>query len=142
LAKVADAAAEASEPWWIIGSAAVALLGATVREIRDVDLMMSEADARHLVARIGISPATDRGYSQFRSAVFATWREPPLPVEVFGGFHLRSPEGWDSVTLRTRETVTVAGRTLFVPSRSELEGLLLSFGRPKDLERARSLRGI
>jgi hypothetical protein len=43
------------------------------------------------------------------------------------------------VTLQTREPVSVGGARLYVPARDELVRLLRSFGRAKDLERARLL---
>lgn len=141
LARLADAVGgEASEPWWIIGSAAVALHGAAVADIRDVDLMMGLADAQRLLAQLGLQPEPDSHHPQFRSELFAVWWETPVPVEVFAGFSLANPEGWRPAVLQTREAVSVLGRTLYVPSKHELHELLLSFGRPKDLDRARLLR--
>jgi len=142
LAEVGDLAADASEPWWIIGSAAVALHGARVANVRDIDLMMSRADARHFLERVGVLSTPDTGHPKFRSEVFGTWRRPPLPVEIFAGFSLTDSEGWRPVLLQTRQAVSVAGRTLYVPSKDELRELLLSFGRPKDLERVGQLDSI
>jgi hypothetical protein len=139
LTMVADAAAAAAEPWWIIGSAAVALHGADVTDIRDIDLLMGLADADWLVAQLGLSAEPESEHPQFSSQLFAVWREPLLPVEIFAGFKLRSGKGWTEVQPRTREPIAVGRRTLFVPAAEELHQLLLSFGRSKDLNRARSL---
>jgi hypothetical protein len=139
LALVADAAAEAAGPWWIVGSAAVALHGAEVPDLRDVDLLMSAADARTLLARLGLPAAPGAPSPLFRSEVFGTWREPPLPVEVMGGFTLAAPSGWEPVAFATREPVRLAARTLYVPSAAELRALLLRLARPKDLARAKLL---
>lgn len=136
----ADRAGEASEPWWIIGSAAVALHGAPVINVRDVDLMMGQNDARRFLASVGVAPEPASDHPRFRSMVLGIWGEPPLPVEVFGDFSLATSNGWRPVRLHSREPVTVGGRSVFVPSAGELEALLLSFGRAKDLERARLLR--
>ena len=143
LARLADVVeGETSEPWWIIGSAAVALHGAAVTDIRDIDLMMGLADAQRLLARLGLQPEPDSHHPQFRSELFAVWREPPLPVEIFAGFRLADSTGWRPVVFQTRQAVRVAGWTLYVPSVDELHDLLLTFGRPKDLERARLLHSI
>jgi hypothetical protein len=80
--------------------------------------------------------ASDR----FRSLVFGLWNNPPIPVEVFGGFSVAIDGVWREVTLSTREPVTVSGACVYLPSREELVWLLQTFGRAKDLERARSLR--
>jgi hypothetical protein len=146
LAMVAAAAEDAAQPWWIIGSTAMALhgipsawLGTGAAHAKDVDLMMSAADAERLLRRVGGELRDAGGSDRFRSAVFGLWRAPPIPVEVFGGFSLAERGGWREVTLATRQAVTVAGARVFVPSREELVRLLRAFGRPKDLERARVL---
>ena len=48
----------------------------------------------------------------------------------------RVGDGWRDVSFRTRQRVEVGGADLFTPSRAELRASLLTFGRPKDLERA------
>ncbi len=139
LGMLAQAAARAAEPWWIIGSTAVALHGGAVARVKDVDLMMSPGDAEEFLRRVGVQPRRGSGDERFRSAVFGVWTQPPLAVEAFGGFELLSGGAWRPVALSTRQAVTVGGAQLFVPSRDELVRLLKSFGRPKDLERSRLL---
>ena len=139
LQMVAAAAHSAADPWWIIGSAAVVLHGGVVGRVKDVDLMMSARDAEGLLRRAGVEPRRGTGDERFRSMVFGTWSKPPIPVEAFGGFELCAGGVWRAVALDTREAVTVGGAQVFVPSREELVRLLQSFGRAKDLERARLL---
>jgi hypothetical protein len=136
---VADAIVGAADDWWIIGSAAVALHGASVPDPRDVDLLMSAHDAELFLGRVGGRPRIGKPSEQFRSMVFGTWHGPPLPVEVMGDFSLATATGWRPILPSTREGKAVDGRELFVPSVAELKELLRSFGRPKDLERARLL---
>ena len=138
LTMIAYITADASEPWWIIASAAVVLHGVDT-SVADVDLLMNSGDALRALERLGVPSIPDTDHAQFRSKVFGTWRDPPLPVEIFADFSIAEGGGWRRVTLQTREPATVAGRTLFVPAREELHALLVSFGRPKDLERARLL---
>jgi hypothetical protein len=38
-----------------------------------------------------------------------------------------------------RERVLISGRALFIPDATELRAMLIGFGRPKDLARARLL---
>jgi hypothetical protein len=139
LAMVGAIAEGATDPWWIIGSAAVVLHGGAVARVRDVDLMMSARDAERFLRRVGAEPRRGTGDQRFRSAVFGTWLGPPVPVEAFGGFDIAVDATWRTVELDTREAVTVAGARIHVPSREELVRLLRSFGRAKDLERARVL---
>lgn len=136
LGMISENASEARDPWWIIGSAAVVLHGRTVAHVKDVDLMMSGADAESFLKRVGAAPTNGRPNDRFRSLVFGVWSAPPIPVEVMGGFSVATPEGWRDVSLVTREAVTVQGRTIFLPSAEELVRLLRSFGREKDLARA------
>jgi hypothetical protein len=127
--------ADAKDEWWIIGSGAVALHGADVK-VRDVDLLMSVRDAVQLLERVGGKLRDGKPSTQFRSEVFGTWYETPLPIEVMGGFSLNTANGWRPVILRTREERRVEGHGFYVPGVGELKELLRSFGRPKDLERA------
>ena len=102
---------------------------------------MSLRDAERLAARLSITLAPGEANDLFRSARFGRWLEPPLPVEIMAGFHVRSGDGWLEVWPTTREVVTAEGATMFVPSREELGRMLLGFGRPKDRARARLLSG-
>jgi hypothetical protein len=136
---VADAVARARQPWWIIGSAAVALHGRDLSDIGDVDLLMSEEDAGRLIASLQLPAVQGRPDPLFRSTLFATWEEPPLPVEIMAGFSLATVAGWREVRLETRQAAIVNDRTIYIPEARELAALLRNFGRPKDLERARLL---
>jgi hypothetical protein len=136
---VAELCAPASDQWWIIASAAVALHGAPVDDVRDVDLLMSGPDAKAALVRVGVEPHAGRATDLFRSAIFGTWHGPPLPVEIFGDFDFAGPDGWSRVVPRSREPVAIGNHTLFVPSAAELKQMLIGFGRPKDLARARLL---
>lgn len=139
LEMISEAASGARNPWWIIGSAAVVLHGRSIAHVKDVDLMMSAADAEAFLKRVGEAPRNGKPNDRFRSLVFGVWSVPPIPVEVMGGFSVATPDGWRDVSLATRETVTVGGRPVYVPSAEELVRLLRSFGRPKDLDRANLL---
>jgi hypothetical protein len=139
LVMVAELAVPAADPWWIIASAAVALHGAPVDDVRDVDLLMSARDASAALLRVGVEPHAGHATKLFRSAVFGTWYGPPLPLEIFGDFDFAGPGGWSRVAPATREPVAIDSHTLFVPSAAELKQMLIGFGRPKDLARARLL---
>jgi hypothetical protein len=136
---IADAVENARDPWWLIGSAAVALHGADLTVASDVDLLMSENDAAGLLQALGLPPIRKAPHPTFRSTVFGRWDEPPLPVEIMGGFEFAAEDGWERVWPLSRQRVLVGGHALFVPSAGELGAILLKFGRPKDLDRARLL---
>ena len=139
LVMIAEAIASACDPWWIIGSAAVSLHGAHVPDIKDVDVLMSRSDAEQVLRNLGLGSRPPTSSTMFRSSAFGTWTGPPLPVEIMGDLKLATPAGWRLVRPETREAVPVDGHQLFVPAAGELIALLRSFGRPKDLIRARLL---
>jgi len=140
LTAVGNLLVDASDPWWIIASAAVALHGANPGHVADVDVLLSVADARRILPTIGIEVERGSAHASFRSSIFAKWNgTTPLPVEFMANFHHRSGERWLPVQPATRLRIDVDGVSVFVPERVELQTMLTSFGRPKDLERARSL---
>ncbi len=132
---VAAAMTGAQGPWWIIGSAAVALHGADVT-VADVDVLLGEDDARVILPAWGMAAEAGEGTALFRSAVFGRWDAPPLTVEFMAGFRFRASGGWSAVAPVTRERVVVDDRPVFVPAKAELVAFLHGFGRDKDLERA------
>jgi hypothetical protein len=142
LAQVAEAAAGARDRWWIIGSAAAALHGADVGDLRDIDLLMSRSDASRLLRSLGLAPAPGAPSDRFRSAAFGRFRAGGLEVEVMGGLRLADGSGWRPIRLRGRESVAVAGSFVHLPPRRELAALLRRFGRSKDLARAAALEGL
>ncbi|MBA3676424.1 MAG: hypothetical protein H0W74_03360 [Sphingosinicella sp.] len=142
LLAVGRAMRSATEPWWLIGSAAMALHGARPIEIADVDLMVSRKDALPLLKRLGARPLGDTGNELFRSAIFGRWTEPPLIVEIMADFSVRTEGGWQPVWPETRETVRFGQEILYVPSVAELIAQCCLFGRPKDGEREKILREL
>lgn len=139
LGEVAAAMRPARDPWWIIGSAAVALHGGSPIEVADVDVLCSVDDARALLERLGLVAIAGAHDPLFQSSVFARWDGPPLAVELMAGFHVRQHGAWTEVYPATRQSVQFEGGSVAVPSRAELRALLLAFGREKDLVRARLL---
>ena len=139
LGRVARVMAGAQDPWWIIGSAAVALHGRDPGGIADVDVVLSVRDADELLEPRGILPDDKPPHPQFHSRWFARWDGTPLPTEYMAGFQLAESGRWQPVTFETREAVELEGETLYVPSRDELRALLHRFGRGKDLQRAAAL---
>ena len=131
---MAAAAGEARDPWWIIGSAAMALHGVTGLVVGDIDLLMSRDDAARLLCAKGIEPAPGERGGPFRSDVFGRWAASGFTVEVMGGFRVRGRE----LVPASRQRIGA----VFVPPAEELARMCELFGRPKDAERARRLRGL
>lgn len=132
----------AHDPWWIIASAAVALHGADAGHVADVDVLLSVDDAKRILPVIGIELRQGSASAVFRSSIFGTWTGAALPVEFMADFHRRAEATWLPVRPATRQRVEVAGATVYVPERTELQAMLTAFGRPKDMKRVRSLMAL
>lgn len=131
LKMTAAAMRDARDDWWIIGSAAVAGHGAGPVDVRDVDVLLSVADARRILPGLGVPLTPGIADSRFRSDFYCQWNAPPVPVDFMAGFHVFG----EALVPATR--IAMAG--VFVPSRGELLAMLRHFGRPKDLARAQLL---
>ncbi|WP_022678425.1 hypothetical protein [Novosphingobium sp. B-7] len=139
---VAHVMENAQDPWWIIASAAVALHGADPGPVGDVDVLLSLSDARRIIPTLGLALQSGSHHAEYRSTIFATWGEPPLPVELMAGFHHCQDGHWRAIVPATRQRIALDSKTLFIPDRTELGNLLQSFGRPKDLARAARLAAL
>jgi hypothetical protein len=134
--------ADARDDWWLIGSGAVALHGADPGTIADVDVLLSEADARRLITIHAIPFTPGIADEMFVSQLFATLSEAPLAVEFMAGLHRSDGGAWRPVRPRTRVAIEGGGWRVFVPARAELAEILRSFGRPKDLLRLAALEAL
>jgi hypothetical protein len=126
------------DPWWLFGGAAVALHGLPIG-VADIDVLMSARDIGELGSRLGVPADRDTPVDRIRSEIWLPWKALPLAVDFTAGLAVRTGERWTSIAPRTREARQVEGRTLYVPAREELIGILRLFGRPKDLARAEAL---
>lgn len=131
------------EPWCVIGSAAALLAGADVG-VADVDLLVSRVDADALMTlwaerRESIYEPADG--ERFRSH-FARFRFPGMPVEVMGGLELNQGDGWQPVKAGRLTLVGLNGLAVPVPSMEDQIRILESFGREKDLQRAKTLHAL
>jgi hypothetical protein len=139
---IAAAAPELADDWWVFGSAGMALAGVAGLSPPDVDLIVSERDARRLMALWGITPAPASSSELFRSAIFAKARIAPLPIEIMAGFEVKAGGAWTPVRPRTRVPVAHAGGAVFIPSALEQAEICRLFGRPKDLARLSALEAL
>lgn len=141
LASLAAELAPCREPWWLIGSAAMALHGAPV-EVRDVDLLLGLADAEAFLATRGTTAQRGTPSELFSSEIFASLPAPPYTIELFAGFRVREGANWRSLVPQTREARPVGGPRVFVPSVAELIAWGRLFGRSKDAAREPLLQAL
>jgi hypothetical protein len=136
LARIARLLRDAEEPWWIIGSVAVALHGGQPGQIRDIDVLLGHIDAKRCFRRLGLSNRVPTRDAAFSSDLFTQWTDATVKIELMAGLKVKRAGRWEPISIQTREEVRPG---LFVPSRDELRAILISFGREKDLQRAATL---
>lgn len=127
-------------PWWIIGSAAVVLVGASADDVRDVDILFDrDADFDALARALGDAEVEAAAPSaMFRSRRFARYVGRAVPVEAFSGFEMATQGAWRPVRPQTR----VFADGLPVPALGEQIALLTAMGRAKDGPRLAALAAL
>lgn len=133
----------ARDPWWIIGSTAMCLLGATI-EVADIDLLTSARDADALrqawaERRLEVGPRA--GDSRFRSR-YSRYDFQPIVVEVMGDLEVNGADGWQPVRVEQARHLRLGDYGLPVPTLAEQMRLLECFDRPKDHVRLRMLQDM
>ena len=131
--------AGALDPYWIIGSAAVKLLGGDPGIIADVDVIVSRRDLAVLYAKLPLLNDPDTAKEMFASDLFGRWADPPLEVEFMAGLKVMIENRWHPVQPVTRQSIECGGYRVFTPKKTELIAILSQFGREKDLRRAATL---
>ncbi|MDJ0920826.1 MAG: hypothetical protein QNI84_06830 [Henriciella sp.] len=128
------------DPWWVLGSAAVALKGYNPQGVRDVDVLVSERDAEALIKRWGIRNQRDGGTATYRSRYFLLPKLGALRVEIMAGYEIVCDDTWQAVQPTSRTRIDVEGMPVFVPSDEDLISLFQMLGREKDLMRISAMR--
>ena len=120
------------DPWWIIGSAAMALAGIPGIVPQDIDVLCSRNDALrlreawidHVDAQF--QPADE---ARFRSA-FSRFTHLPMPLEVMGGLEVMTPSGWQALRVHDDLRLDIAD----ILALGLTEGLIRSAGFPQQVE--------
>lgn len=126
------------DPWWIIGSAAMALAGVPGITPQDVDVLCSRSDAMKL--REAWSDHVDAMFrpadeARFRST-FSRFTHLPMPLEVMGGLEVMTASGWQALHVHEDLRIDIAGHAVRIPTLADQHRILLAFGRHKDLAKA------
>lgn len=132
--------AHAKQPWWIIGSAAVAIHLQKDIGVNDIDVLLTRDDARGIRTHLNIADASLPPHPLFRSSLFFTSHGDHLPIEFMADFALFENGVWAPVICTSRQAVLIGGHPIWVPEVQELAALLKRFGREKDVQRLRLLR--
>jgi len=135
LHRVADLLADTKDPWWVLGSAAMALIGVDPGEVNDIDVLVSSRDAERLMTSFALTNQADGGTSQFRSSYFLIPDLGEVRVEIMADYQVRRGNAWAPVNPASRQAIAVGTATLFIPDREDQIQLLERLGRAKDLDR-------
>ncbi len=135
LANVGAVMSKAKDPWWIIGSAALAVHLKQDITVNDIDVLLSVDDACIVRTALAIPLAAINPHPLFHSEEYFTWDQNSVPVEFMAGFSVCVAGAWQLVSCHTRLAVDVGGQAIYIPDLAEMASLLELFGRPKDRER-------
>lgn len=105
----------------------------------DVDILISQADARRFAQRFGCKNLAQGGTGKFRSQTLLRPFLGPVPVEMMSELEVFADGRWQHLHLQTRHSRSLSGRKIFVPDRQELIRIYRLFNREKDLARLRVL---
>lgn len=139
--RLAPDLAQLTEPWTIIGSGALMIVGLPVDDCPDLDIVTTAAGAA--VLEVAWAQWRQADYAPdpaaaFRSR-FSRYLAPEGAIEVMGELQLRTDAGWRPVVLGAIERRRFGGQELPLPTPSEQLRILREFGRPKDLAKAERL---
>ena len=121
-----------TEPWMVIGSGALMLLGLPLGAANDLDIVTSAEGAGRLRARWADWLGSDGARipdGPFRPDDFARYETPWGPAEVMGGLKVHGEP----------LVITACHADLPIPTAQEQLRILRLFGRPKDLAKAAQL---
>ncbi len=137
-ADLAPALLSLTEPWSLIGSAAIMIAGADIGDCPDLDILTTGRGAEALEAawsgRRDTAYAPDRD-SLFRSR-FSAYDFPAGRVEVMGDLLLKRGEAWASVAIPETVGARLGRLPVRIPAVADQIAMLERFGRPKDLAKA------
>jgi hypothetical protein len=126
--------------WWLIGSAALSVMGLDV-VVRDVDLLTTLEGGQAWLAAFGVEAVPKSGDAKFRSKVFKSLAViGGLELEIMGDLMVNTPDGWQGLIPQTRRAISTPAGMVYVPETAEMLAILTLFGRPKDMDRAALLR--
>ena len=128
-----------TDPWWILGSAAVYLKGYDPGLIGDIDALLSEADAQRLMSDNGLDNLRDGGTPRYRSTYVLRPNLGEMPVEILAGYEIFQNDAWTSIWPSTRASILYQDNEIFLPSDEELISTFERLGRAKDLARIRAM---
>lgn len=127
------------DPWWVIGSTAIALHGIDPGRINDIDILISSRDAGSIQRDLALPNLANCDSKRFRSSVLLRQNFVGTAVEMMADLSVNSHGSWHPIAPETRQVITCKGARVFVPELTELIEVLRLFARPKDFRRIRMI---
>jgi len=130
--------------YFVIGSAAMVLMGCKLPKIADINILTSSADANRIKELWEPKIKTDHVYEYeriFRSNS-SRFDFGFIDAEVMGNLEVNAGQQWIPLVIGQFVTVEVNGHALKVPTLKEQYRIYRFFGRPKDLEKSKILSSL
>lgn len=134
---------DVEKPWWIIGSAALALSGVQGVEPDDIDVVCDGETLFQLLESSGVKVLPPVPHKQFRSNPYQRIEVANgTPIELMGDLEVHDGSAFRALSINSREAVMAAGKTFYVPSITEQIAIFGMFGRGKDRAKAALLEEL
>ncbi|MEM7723949.1 MAG: hypothetical protein AAF376_16490 [Pseudomonadota bacterium] len=130
---------EAGVAWMVFGGAALVLHGHFENAVKDIDIIVTEADASTLAKSFSWENYADRQSSRFRSNYLLRPNFGRVPVEIMGGFCVRTETGWTAILPNEMQPIRIGSQIAYLPPKNRLVEILRLCGRREDLIRAEAL---
>lgn len=137
LETIASGLKQTKGDFYIIGASAMILSGVDIGDTEDVDILVSESDARMLKERwkeYVIESYTPQHSDIFRS-FFRRYTFNPMDVEVLGDLEVNINGKWTLLTVEDYTVYTLGDLHIKLPTLYEQRRILTLFGREKDMRR-------
>lgn len=129
-------------PWWVIGPAAVALYGAEVGTLKEIDVVISPGDSRALESRLTCKKLRRDGTPLLRARTTLVANLGEMPVAFHSWLETREGGTWQPFALERRKPIEVGEALMPVPARDDLIDMLRRYGTGHDHKLAENLAAL
>jgi len=131
--------AQARQDWWLIGGAAFYAHGVGSGNLKDIDVLIGNGDAKRMEQAPGMRLLERNQNELFHSSHYFIHDTEAVPVEFMANLKVRKNDEWQLLAPKTRVLKTIDNIEVYVPDTMELIEIAQLFGRKKDLSRAKQL---
>lgn len=139
LIRLGDLMSDCEDPWCVFGGTAMLLHGYRNGPIADIDVLISIADGKRLIASKALENVADGGTARFRSAILLKPDLGEIPVEILAGFDIFADGQWQDIQVTERVEARLGSATTFIAGVGDIARIFQLSGRPKDLARLKLL---